>query len=669
MKDNSKSVNLNVLNVALMFVGAIMGAGFASGREIWQFFGVFGTEGKIGVLLVGMLFIILGIMTAYIARKLGTNEMGKIIVPGNNEKISAVISWFMAFILFTVMINMTAACGAMLNQLFGLHRAVGGVLIAVLVVATVLGEFHRISKVFRYIMPVLFTAVVAVSIIVILKCEKVDADPSLLSPSPIAGNWALASCLYISYNILAMIPIVATSSINSKSEKTAILGSGLGGVLLGVLAYVIVSVLQRDMLFAQAADMPMLAYSTGVAPAVGLVYSAILFAAIYSSATSNFYGFTTKIKEGPVKGKLVIAAAALAFLLGLVGFKNIVAYMFPVEGYLGFIIIAMIVVNFFKVLRSSKKSEGTEYDPFDLPEPLVRVTGGKGGEAILIIGSEKTGLYDCGMACFSDRLIENIHKVLDEQNRTLDCIFLSHTHYDHIGALPYLLKEWPDAKVYGNGKAAAVFNSEGAKKTMVRLGRNAGEQFGSSVEITAEGMRVDVILKDGDTVSLGKETVTAIFTGGHTDCSVSYLLEPQKILFASESTGVINGTGFMYPSILKSYSDAVASAERLKQMEADYIMVPHYGVLSEKDKVTFFDDFIEEAKRERQLIFKGIEEGLSDEEILERHKAVYWSEGRSAKQPFSAYKLNAEITISMTRIDFSENCDRIMSSKKNCRNT
>lgn len=52
MKDNSKSVNLNVLNVALMFVGAIMGAGFASGRELWQFFGVFGIRGKIGVLLV-----------------------------------------------------------------------------------------------------------------------------------------------------------------------------------------------------------------------------------------------------------------------------------------------------------------------------------------------------------------------------------------------------------------------------------------------------------------------------------------------------------------------------------------------------------------------------------------------------------------------------------------
>ena len=155
MKDNSKSVNLNVLNVALMFVGAIMGAGFASGREIWQFFGVFGEKGIVGALLVGILFIFLGIMTAYIARKLDTNEMGRIIVPGNNRAVTNAVSWFMAIILFTVLINMTAACGAMVNQLFGINPMIGGVLIAVLVVATVLGEFHRISKVFKFVMPCL----------------------------------------------------------------------------------------------------------------------------------------------------------------------------------------------------------------------------------------------------------------------------------------------------------------------------------------------------------------------------------------------------------------------------------------------------------------------------------------------------------------------------------
>lgn len=657
MKDNSKSVNLNVLNVALMFVGAIMGAGFASGREIWQFFGVFGIRGKIGVLLVGVLFVLLGTATAYIARKLDTNEMGRIIAPGNNEKIINAVSWFMAAILFTVLINMTAACGAMLNQLFGINPMVGGVLIAVLVVATVLGEFERISKVFKYIMPVLFVAVVALSIIIILTCERIEADPELLNPSPIAGNWILASCLYISYNILAMIPIVATSSVNAKSEKAAVLGSGLGGVLLGILAFVIVSAIQKDMLFAQEADMPMLAYSTRVAPAAGIVYSVLLFAAIYSSATSNFYGFTTKIKEGPHKSRLVIIAAAAAFLLGLVGFKNVVAYMFPIEGYLGFVIVAMIAVNFFSIWRKEKMHDES---PFNLPEPLIRVTGGSGGEAILILGTEKTGLYDCGMACFEDKLIANIHKALDNKNRTLDYIFLSHTHYDHIGALPYILKEWPDVKVCAGEKAVRVFASEGARRTMVELGNAAKEQFDSKVEITADGMRVDIIMKDGDSVSLGKEKITAFVTKGHTDCSMSYLLEPQKILFASESTGVRNGTTFMYPSILKSYNDAIESAYRMKQIDVNCIIGPHYGAVTQKEMKTFFDEFISAAKAERELIFKGIEEGLSDEEILERHKKAYWSKERGYNQPYPAYKLNAEITIRLTRVDFSENCDKIL---------
>ena len=32
-----------------------MGAGFASGREIWQFFGVFGKQGSIGIIFAALL--------------------------------------------------------------------------------------------------------------------------------------------------------------------------------------------------------------------------------------------------------------------------------------------------------------------------------------------------------------------------------------------------------------------------------------------------------------------------------------------------------------------------------------------------------------------------------------------------------------------------------------
>ena len=65
------------------------------------------------------------------------------------------------------------------------------------------------------------------------------------------------------------------------------------------------------------------------------------------------------------------------------------------------------------------------------------VSGGPGGMATLILGSEKTVLHDVGMACFHRELEENLTRELG--GRPLDYIVLSHTHYDHVGALPYIL--------------------------------------------------------------------------------------------------------------------------------------------------------------------------------------------------------------------------------------
>lgn len=352
---------LGILSVAFMYVGTIMGAGFASGREIWQFFCVFGNKGYIGIFAIGVMFMVIGVMTSKIARTLGTNDMGRVIVPGNNKKIVEFVGYFMALMLFTVLITMSSAGGALFYQQFGQSRALGGVVIISLVIITVIGGFERVSKVFRCIMPILVVVVVSVCLMAMFMDLPQSEIQAEVTRSPLTPNWFVSAMQYLSYNVLALVPIVATASINAKSNKHALLGAALGAVFLGLLAYVLGTAMFTDMGFSQAMDMPMLGYSAKISNGVNLIYTCVLLFAIYASATSNYYGFTTKMKFIRHRKLKIIIIAWVGFLCGLIGFTNVISFMFPIEGFMGFAIIAMVIINFFKVIRDEKNESKEDF--------------------------------------------------------------------------------------------------------------------------------------------------------------------------------------------------------------------------------------------------------------------------------------------------------------------
>ena len=53
-------LRLHIFQVAAVFIGTIVGAGLASGREITQFFTVYGVKSFIGIILCGLFYIIMG---------------------------------------------------------------------------------------------------------------------------------------------------------------------------------------------------------------------------------------------------------------------------------------------------------------------------------------------------------------------------------------------------------------------------------------------------------------------------------------------------------------------------------------------------------------------------------------------------------------------------------
>ncbi|MDY2959653.1 MAG: hypothetical protein SOR72_02490 [Hornefia sp.] len=341
---------LNFAGVAAMYVGVIVGAGFASGRETWQFFGIFGAEGFKGSVLAGCWFAALAFMVGFLAIELETDDMGKIISIVDNKKITEAIGYFMAVFLFTTIISMTAAGGSFLYQQFGIHKAAGGGIIAILVAATVLGDFKRISKFFKYVVPVLFAVVMGLCFYVILSDPEQSGKTANFQQLGMISSWYVSAPLYVAYNTLGMIPMGATTCLNAKNEKHAMAGSIIGGLLLGAMTFTLVAALQKDMAFSASLDLPMLGFASKISVPVNIVYGIVLYISIYSAATSVFYGFTTKIPDTAHKDKIILAAIFIGYLLGLVGFKNIIAYIYPVEGYFGIVVIVFITVHFFQVL-------------------------------------------------------------------------------------------------------------------------------------------------------------------------------------------------------------------------------------------------------------------------------------------------------------------------------
>ena len=72
---------------------------------------------------------------------------------------------------------------------------------------------------------------------------------------------------------------------------------------------------------------------------------------------------------------------------------------------------------------------------------------------------------------------------------------------------------------------------------------------------------------------------------------MAYALEPDGILFTSESTGIVEAGLAINTPILKSFADAKASLDKCKAYGARYICLPHFGLIPQDFNEEYWDRF------------------------------------------------------------------------------
>lgn len=361
----------DVFRIAGAFVGVLVGAGFASGREILFFFVNFGLWGLAGTLLSAAVFVFLGMALAGMGSRLRATSHKALVYAICGPRLGWLVDGLITFFMFAVTVVMLAGAGALLEQQFGLSAALGSAAVTALVIAVVCMDIRRVITLIGAVTPllVLVSLTVAGYAVATRTADLQTLDDLAATQTAGARYWWLGALLYVSYNIVAGVPILAIMGGAVASERKATWGGVLGGILLGGLMLVIGMALLSRLDSVAGASMPMLLLVEEVSPMLSLVVAAVILGMILNTAVGTLYSFSARfLPAGTVSFRLgSVIFGLVAYGCSLFGFVNLVGMVYPFFGYLGFFLMAAILVAWLRQ-RHGQASR---------PLPTVTHQGGK----------------------------------------------------------------------------------------------------------------------------------------------------------------------------------------------------------------------------------------------------------------------------------------------------
>lgn len=344
-----------VIKIASAFIAVIIGAGFASGQEILLFFTSFGYMGTIGAVISAALFAYFGMIIVRVGSQLQARTHQTVMKEISGGFIGPVIDIVLIFTLFTAGVVMIAGSGTIVEQQFSVQPFIGSLLMAILVVITLMFKVDKIITVIGLVVPFLAVAIIAISIYSINTMEMSFAELNLIATShqSVLPNWFVSSINYVSFNIAGGAGMALLIGGAEKDIRIASLGGFFGGIGIGILiVFGHLAIFSRvDVLL--SADMPLLLLMNEVSDVFGRVMSFILLAMIYSTAVGMFYAFVARFFDFKQTRAIlpIIVTVSVGFVASFLGFTKLVAWTYPLVGYLGIVLMLTLIYAPFKIRK------------------------------------------------------------------------------------------------------------------------------------------------------------------------------------------------------------------------------------------------------------------------------------------------------------------------------
>lgn len=331
---------IEVISITLVIIGALIGAGFASGQEIFSFFYIYGKNGIYGILIMSILigiFIYKSLKIIYQKQVYNYNDFLNLFI--KNTKIRNVILWIVNVLLLVSFYIMVAGFGAYFEQEIGINRIIGSIVLNLLCVIVFFSNIKGVLKASNLIVPFLIFFIFFIGIKNIVQIRTIDFYQ-------MKNNWILSMIIYNSYNFILLMPVLISLKNQITKEKNIKKVSILVTIIILILSInIFFLLLNANIKEIENQEMPIVYIISNYFNKYKKIYAFIVLASIFTTAISVGIGFLQNIsKNSNSYPQFVLFMCITSLLMSNIGFSKLLNFIYPVFGYIG---ILQIVIIFF----------------------------------------------------------------------------------------------------------------------------------------------------------------------------------------------------------------------------------------------------------------------------------------------------------------------------------
>lgn len=346
MKENLKLI----FQVATVFIGTIVGAGLASGKEITQFFTQYGIKSFIGIIGCGIFYIIMGSIISKISIHHELNSYSDVINLISPNLIGKFTGFITTLFLISSASIILAGSGALIQQFFGIPKIIGSLIMICISLFFLLRGTDGLIEVNSFIVPGLITTITLITVLYFSFSRDTVSMNNILSFEPKKTGIFLSTLLYAGYNTLSASGVVVPLSNQIKKSKIMILGISAGVIGLTILCSMINLLLTVNQPYIYNYEIPLLFVANRFGNIVQAILLMIIWLEMFSTEVSDIYSISKTLEQSfnVDFNKIIFIVISIALIISQFGFGNLITKLYPLFGLLSLLFISQCLFYYFK---------------------------------------------------------------------------------------------------------------------------------------------------------------------------------------------------------------------------------------------------------------------------------------------------------------------------------